>query len=62
MSLEELSVVDLCATCVREGISAEYRNKFDLVQRLHKHFDESFTATPDKEFFTLRFSGTNGKK
>ena len=53
MSLEELSVVDLCATCVREGISAEYRNKFDLVQRLHKHFDESFTATPDKEFFTF---------
>ena len=49
--LEEATITALTEMCVREGISASFQRKSDLVERLHKFYDESFTATPDKEFF-----------
>ena len=52
MSLEELTIPQLKAICGKEGLSEVCHRKVDLVERLHKHYDETFTATPDKEFFT----------
>ena len=49
--LEEATIPALTEMCVREGIRASFQRKSDLVERLHKFYDESFTATPDKEFF-----------
>ena len=52
MALEEQSIKTLKEICQREGLSVAHNRKDDLVERLHKHYDETFTATPDKKFFT----------
>ena len=49
--LEEVTISPLTEMCVREDISVTFQRKSDLVERLHKCYDESFTATPDKKFF-----------
>ena len=33
------------------SLSVGYQRKADLVERLQKHYEETFAATPDKEFF-----------
>ena len=52
MSLEELTIPQLTAMCARENVSVAHTRKSDLVDRLHQHYDEICTATPEKEFFT----------
>ena len=49
--MEELTCAELVATCKKVGVSETYSLKKQLVQRLHKYYEESFTATPDKAFF-----------
>ena len=51
MSLEELTCSELVALCQKVGVIVTYLNKTELVERLHKHYETAFTATPDKEFF-----------
>ena len=51
MSIEDLTTRELIDLCVRENISAAHRSKSDLVERLHQHYEETCTATPDKIFF-----------
>ena len=48
MPLEEQTIPVLCEICEREGLSVVHQRKTDLVERLHNHYDETFTATPDK--------------
>ena len=49
--LEELTIKQLTEMAVRENLSVAHRNKTDLVNRLHEHYDGMCTATPDEEFF-----------
>ena len=51
MSIEELTIPELTELCRRENISTTFTRKADLVQRLHQHYDEVCTATPDETFF-----------
>ena len=63
--LEELTIPKLTEMCVRENVSVAYKHKSDLVDRLHQHYDEMCTATPEKEFFYVHAQGversTNSK-
>ena len=52
MSLEDLTCEQLVEVCKKEGIAQDYSLKEQLVRRLQNHYEESFTATPDKEFFS----------
>ena len=50
--LEELPCSELVDICEKAGLSTTYRNKSELVDRLHEYGDKDCTvATPDKEFF-----------
>ena len=51
MSIEDLTTRELIDLCARENISAAHRSKSDLVERLHQHYEETCTTTPDKIFF-----------
>ena len=52
MSLEDLTCEQLVEVCKKEDIDQDYSLKEQLVRRLQNHYAESFTATPDKEFFS----------
>ena len=52
MSLEDLTCEQLVEVCKKEVIAQDYSLKEQLVRRLQNHYEESFTATPDKEFFS----------
>ena len=64
MSLEDLTCEQLVEVCKKEGIAQDYSLKEQLVRRLQNHYEESFTATPDKEFFFVYKESMekNGKK
>ena len=50
--LEELPCSELVGICEKAGLSTTYRNKSELVDRLHEYGDKDCTpAIPDKDFF-----------
>ena len=55
MSLQELTKDELIEIYKKEGLSCTHDHiiRSDLVDRLEKHYEQSFTSAPDKDFSCL---------